>query len=53
LRVTSLDGNRVTGEEKLTIGQRVRAVTMGPDGGLYILTDEDDGALLKIVPDGG
>jgi glucose/arabinose dehydrogenase len=53
LRVTSLNGTRVTGEQKLTIGQRVRAVTMGPDGGLYILTDEADGALLKIVPDGG
>jgi len=53
LRVTSLDGTRVTGEQKLSIGQRVRAVAQGPDGGLYILTDEADGALLKIVPDGG
>jgi glucose/arabinose dehydrogenase len=52
LRVTSFDGTRVTGEQKLTIGQRVRAVTKGADGGLCILTDEADGALLKIVPDG-
>ena len=46
----SLDGTRVVGEEKLTIGRRVRDVRQGPDGHLYLLTDEDDGALLRIVP---
>lgn len=51
LRRTELDGTRVTDEEKLSIGQRVRDVRQGPDGGLYILTDEGDGALLRIVPD--
>ncbi len=45
-----LDGDRVTGEEKLTIGQRVRDVRQGPDGYLYLLTDEDDGALMRIIP---
>lgn len=30
--------------------QRVREVRQGPDGLLYILTDEDDGALLRIEP---
>jgi len=30
--------------------QRVRDVRQGPDGLLYVLTDEDDGALLKIEP---
>jgi len=48
-----LDGNRVVTEEKLTIGQRVRDVRQGPDGYLYLLTDEDEGALLRIVPAGG
>ncbi|MFP4063761.1 MAG: PQQ-dependent sugar dehydrogenase, partial [Halochromatium sp.] len=52
LRRTELDGTRVVGEEKLSIDRRVRAVRQGPDGGLYILTDEPDGALLRIVPDG-
>lgn len=47
-----LDGTRVVGEEKLTIGQRVRDVRQGPDGYLYLLTDEDDGALLRILPVG-
>jgi glucose/arabinose dehydrogenase len=40
------------GEEKLTIGKRVRDVRQGPDGYLYVLTDEDDGALLRIAPAG-
>ena len=44
-----LDGTRVVGEEKLTIGQQVRDVRQGPDGYLYVLTDEDDGALLRIL----
>ena len=30
--------------------QRVREVRQGPDGLLYLLTDEDDGALLRIEP---
>lgn len=30
--------------------QRVRDVRQGPDGLLYVLTDEDDGALLRIEP---
>ena len=44
-----LDGTRVVGEEKLTIGQRVRDVRQGPDGYLYVLTDGDDGALPRIL----
>jgi glucose/arabinose dehydrogenase len=30
--------------------QRIRNVRQGPDGLLYVLTDEDDGALLKLEP---
>jgi glucose/arabinose dehydrogenase len=30
--------------------QRIREVHQGPDGLLYLLTDEDDGALLRIEP---
>jgi len=30
--------------------QRIREVREGPDGFLYVLTDADDGALLKIEP---
>lgn len=30
--------------------QRIRDVDQGPDGMLYVITDEDDGALLRISP---
>jgi len=30
--------------------QRIREVRQGPDGLLYLLTDEDAGALLRIEP---
>jgi glucose/arabinose dehydrogenase len=30
--------------------QRIREVRQGPDGFLYLLTDEEDGALLRIEP---
>lgn len=49
IRRLVLDGTRVVGEEKLTIGRRVRDVRQGPDGYLYVLTDEDEGALLRIL----
>jgi len=51
IRVTALNGARAGDEQKLSIGQRVRDVRQGPDGGIYVLTDEANGALLRIVPD--
>jgi aldose sugar dehydrogenase len=41
---------KVTKEESIPIGQRVRDVRQGPDGRLYVLTDDRDGRLLRIVP---
>lgn len=48
----TLDGYRVVGEERLLedLGLRIRDVNVGPDGALYLLTDEDDGKVLKLVP---
>lgn len=38
-------------ESMLTqLRQRIREVREGPDGFLYVLTDEDDGALLRLEP---
>jgi glucose/arabinose dehydrogenase len=34
----------------MDLGQRIRDVRQGPDGLLYVLTAEDDGALLRIEP---
>ena len=33
--------------------QRIRDVRQGPDGLLYVITDEDDGALLRLEPTNG
>jgi len=41
---------RVRSEERIAIGERVRDVREGPDGALYLLTDEDAGRLLRVVP---
>jgi glucose/arabinose dehydrogenase len=47
-----LDGDKVTHEERLLrdLGLRIRDVAQGPDGALYVVTDEDDGEILKISP---
>lgn len=47
-----LDNDRVTGEEHLLADrrQRVRDVRQGPDGALYVVTDEEKGELWKIAP---
>lgn len=47
-----LDGTRVLGEDKLLqdVGQRIRDVRQGPDGLIYLLTDEDQGQLLRLLP---
>jgi glucose/arabinose dehydrogenase len=45
-----LAGGKVAREEKLLQGVgRVRDVRQGPDGFLYLLTDESDGKLLRLV----
>jgi glucose/arabinose dehydrogenase len=50
----SFDGMRRAGEERLLqdFRQRVRDVRQGPDGLLYILTDEPRGVLARLVPAG-
>lgn len=46
----TLDGRRVTGEERLRLGARIRDVAQGPDGALYALTDREDGEILRLTP---
>jgi glucose/arabinose dehydrogenase len=47
-----LDGERVTGEEWLfhELGERIRDVAVGPDGALYLATDNDRGRVLRVAP---
>jgi glucose/arabinose dehydrogenase len=51
IRRVALDAQgKVLKQERLEIGKRVRDVRQGPDGQLYVLTDEAKGSLLRIVP---
>ncbi len=47
-----LNGERVVHEERLLEGElgRIRDVRSGPDGYLYLLTDEAAGKLVRLVP---
>ncbi|MGH7605848.1 MAG: PQQ-dependent sugar dehydrogenase [Gemmatimonadales bacterium] len=47
-----IDGERVTDEERLLdgFGDRIRDVRQGPDGLIYLLTDEGDGRILRLEP---
>ena len=47
-----MDGDRVAGEERLLTDRnaRIREVVQGADGALYVLTDAENGSLLKITP---
>jgi aldose sugar dehydrogenase len=46
----SLDGNKVVAEERLlqTLAQRIRDVRQGLDGYLYIVTDGNDGQVIRL-----
>jgi glucose/arabinose dehydrogenase len=47
----TLEGEKVLGEERLLQGRsRLRDVRMGPDGFIYLLTDEAQGTLLRLEP---
>jgi aldose sugar dehydrogenase len=47
-----LDGGKFFRESRLLedLGQRIRDVRQGPDGFLYVLTDERDGRLIRLQP---
>lgn len=48
----SLDGEKVVGEERLRFAdaKRIRDVRQGPDGELYLLTDEGAGEIWRVAP---
>ena len=47
-----LDGDKVVKEERLLQGlnERIRDVRQGPDGALYLLTDNAAGRILRVAP---
>ena len=48
----TLNGDHVISEEKLLmdLGQRIRDVRQGPDGFIYVLTDDRNGKLFRVAP---
>jgi len=52
VRLTVENGKVMKEERYLSDVGRVRDVQQGPDGLLYIVTDEGDGRLLRVVPKG-
>jgi glucose/arabinose dehydrogenase len=48
----TLDGEKVTGEERLLQGirERIRDVRTGPDGAIYLATDSFNGRILRVKP---
>jgi glucose/arabinose dehydrogenase len=51
IRLTT-SGESVTAEERLLtdLGERIRDVRQGPDGFLYLLSDADNGRVLRVRP---
>lgn len=46
-----VDGERVTGEERFALGVgRIRDIAESEDGALWIITDEDNGRVLRLTP---
>ncbi|NHC34184.1 PQQ-dependent sugar dehydrogenase [Scytonema millei] len=43
----------VVNQQAIEIGQRVRDVRQSPDGLLYVLTDDNNGQLIRLEPAGG
>ncbi|WP_104204963.1 PQQ-dependent sugar dehydrogenase [Billgrantia saliphila] len=49
VRIT-LEGDEVANDERIPLGARIRDVEQGPDGLVYVLTDEEDGKLIRLEP---
>lgn len=51
IRLVELDrAGNVTGEKRIEMNERVREISQGPNGLIYVLTDEDDGKLIRLSP---
>jgi glucose/arabinose dehydrogenase len=49
-RIDLDNAGAVIGQQPIQFDQRVRDVRQGPDGLLYVLTDETDGQLIRLEP---
>ena len=48
----TLEGNKAVKEERMLkdLRERIRDVRVGPDGAIYLLTDNGDGRILRVTP---
>jgi glucose/arabinose dehydrogenase len=48
----TLDGDKVTAQERMFVRElgRIRDVRHGPDGAVYVLSDDSDGRLIRLAP---
>jgi aldose sugar dehydrogenase len=49
MRLT-IQGDRVAGVEKIEIGRRIRDVEVAADGSIWLITEHEDGELLRLTP---
>lgn len=45
-----INGENVTGEERIPLGARIRDVAQAADGSIYVLTDQKDGNVWRLTP---
>jgi len=48
VRLQMQNGRVIREERYLDIGERIRDVTQGPDGLIYVITDDEEGRILRI-----
>lgn len=48
-RIQAGADGRITGQQRIPVGVRVRDVREGPDGALLVLTDSQDGTLFRVA----
>jgi aldose sugar dehydrogenase len=51
MRLT-IQGDGVAGVEKIEIGRRIRDVEVAADGSIWLITEHEDGELLRLTPAG-
>lgn len=45
-----IDGDRVIHQEVMEFDDRIREIFIGPDANIYLLTDHEDGKILRLSP---
>lgn len=44
----TIESGKVTGEERIELGERIRDVEQAPDGSIYVATDQGDGRIWRL-----